>query len=173
MFSLTRFYYEHLKVMFHMIIKRGFLVEVWCTLISLNFYLFQNNFASLRGPKLVLFRRKVSLVGPILAHCTTQRSIYLSYSALKTNEEESTLAFTQNHHGWLVISNGLPANDFLYMRSEIVRNVILTKFVCCADSDLLYISNLRLSWLPSRSATAFDGLSNLKPRSTVFPFRLA
>jgi len=39
-------------------------------------------------------------------------NIHLSYSSLKTNEEESTPAFTQNHHGCLVTSNGLPANDF-------------------------------------------------------------
>jgi len=32
------------NVMFHMINKRALLVEVSCTLISLNFYLFQNNF---------------------------------------------------------------------------------------------------------------------------------
>jgi len=62
------------------------------------------------------------------------------YSALKTNEEESTPAFTQNHHGCLVTSNGLSTNDFLYLLCEIVTNVILTKFVCCVDSDLLYIS---------------------------------
>jgi len=44
-------------IMFHMINKQALLVEVWCTLISLNFYLFRNNFASLyRGPKWVLFR---------------------------------------------------------------------------------------------------------------------
>ena len=40
-------------------------------------------------------------------------------------------------------SNGLLANDFLYLLSETVINVILTKFVCCADSDLLYSSKLR------------------------------
>jgi len=28
-------------------------------------------------------------------------------------EEESTPDFTQNHHGSLVTSNGLPANDFI------------------------------------------------------------
>jgi len=78
-------------------------------------------------------------------------NIHLSYSALKTNEEESTPAFTQNHHSCLVASNGLPANDFLYLRSEIVINVILTKFVCCADSDLLYISNLRTFHLASHT----------------------
>jgi len=33
-----------------MINKRPLLVKVWCTSISLNFYLFQINFASLRGP---------------------------------------------------------------------------------------------------------------------------
>jgi len=33
-----------------MINERALLVEVWCTLISLNFYLFQIDFASLRGP---------------------------------------------------------------------------------------------------------------------------
>jgi len=65
------------------------------------------------------------------------------YSALKTNEEESTPAFTQNHHGCFGTSNGVPVNDFLYLLSETVVNVILTKFVCCADSDLLYISKLR------------------------------
>jgi len=70
-------------------------------------------------------------------------NIHLSYSALNTNVEESTPAFTQNHHGCLVTSNGLHANDFLYLRSEIVRNVILTKSVCWDDSDLLYISKLR------------------------------
>jgi len=41
-----------------MINKRALLVEVWCTLISLNFYLFQNNFANVRGLKWVLFRLK-------------------------------------------------------------------------------------------------------------------
>ena len=44
--------------MFHMINKRALLLEVWCTLIILNFYLFQKNFANLRGPKWVLFRLK-------------------------------------------------------------------------------------------------------------------
>jgi len=48
----------YLNVTFHMINKRTLLVEVWCTSISLNFYLFQNNFASLRGPKWVLFQLK-------------------------------------------------------------------------------------------------------------------
>jgi len=43
--------------MFHIINKRALFVEVWCTLISFNFYLFQNNFASL-GAKWVLFRLK-------------------------------------------------------------------------------------------------------------------
>ena len=57
--------------------------------------------------------------------------------------EESVPAFTQNHHGCLETSSGLLANDFLYLLSETVRNVILTKFVRSADSDLLYISKLR------------------------------
>jgi len=39
-------------------------------------------------------------------------------------EEESTPDFTQNHHGCLVTSNGLPANDFLHLSSETVINVI-------------------------------------------------
>jgi len=59
-----------------------------------------------------------------------------------TIEEESTPDFTQNHHGCLLTSNGLPANDFLYLLSETIINMLLTKFVCCADSDLLYISKL-------------------------------
>jgi len=37
----------------NMINKRAHLVEVCSPLISLNFYFFQNNFASLRGPKWV------------------------------------------------------------------------------------------------------------------------
>jgi len=41
-----------------MIKKRALFVEVWCTSISLNFYLFQNNFASLRDPKWIIFRLK-------------------------------------------------------------------------------------------------------------------
>ena len=125
-----------------MINKQALLLEVWCTLISLNFYLFQNNFARLRSSKWVLFRLKNFSWRPYtgsLHHV----NIHLSYSALKTNQE-STPAFTKNHHGCLATSNGLPANDFLYLLSEIVRNVILTKFVYCADSDLLYILKLRL-----------------------------
>jgi len=39
--------------------------------------------------------------------------------------------------------NVLLANDFSHLLSETVRNVILTKFVCCADNDLLYFSKLR------------------------------
>jgi len=39
----------------------------------------------------------------------------------------------------LATRNGLLANDLLYLLSETIKNVILTKFVCCADSDLLYI----------------------------------
>ena len=31
-------------------------------------------------------------------------TVHVSYSALKTNEEESTPVFTQNHHGCLAIS---------------------------------------------------------------------
>jgi len=50
--------------------KRALLVEVWCTLISLNFYLFQNNFASLRGPKWVFFRLQRFLLGT-LGGCIT------------------------------------------------------------------------------------------------------
>jgi len=69
-------------------------------------------------------------------------NIHLSCSALKTNEE-STPSFTQYQHGCLAASNGLLANDFLYLLSETIRNAVLTKFVCCADSDLLFISKLR------------------------------
>jgi len=54
-----------------------------------------------------------------------------------TIEEDSTPDFTENYHGCLVTSNALPANDFLYLLSETVIKVILTKFVRCADSDLL------------------------------------
>ena len=68
--------------------------------------------------------------------------VYNTLLSRLTIEEESTPDFTQNHHGCLVTSNGLPANDFLYLPSETVINVILTKFVCCADSDLLYILKL-------------------------------
>jgi len=86
-------------------------------------------------------------------------NIHLSYPALRINEEESTPAFTQNHHGWLATSNGFPANDFLYLLSEIVRNVILTKFACYADSDLLFMfQNWNLVSLPSK----------LKPFITTF-----
>jgi len=50
-----------------------------------------------------------------------------------------------------VTSNGLLANDFLYLLSEAVINVILTKFVCCVDSDLLYISKLSRVYLDSHT----------------------
>jgi len=86
--------------------KRALLVEVWCTFISLNFYLFQNNFASLRGPKWFLFRLKKFSWRPYtgsLYHVNIQ----LSYSALKTNQEELTPAFTQNHYGCLVTSTNV------------------------------------------------------------------
>jgi len=43
--------------MFHMINKRALLVEV-----CLSFYIFQNNFASHRGRKWVLFRLKTFLL---------------------------------------------------------------------------------------------------------------
>jgi len=59
------------------------------------------------------------------------------------NYQVNVTAFTQSHHAWLATSNGLPANDFLNWHSEILRSVILAKFVCYADSNLLYISNLR------------------------------
>jgi len=62
--------------MFHMINKRALLVEVSCTLISLNFYLFQNNFASLGGPKCVLFRLKKILLESL--YCLTARREYPS-----------------------------------------------------------------------------------------------
>jgi len=122
-----------------MINKQTLLVEVWCTLISLNFYLFQNNFASLRGPKWVLFR--------------LQKFLLEAYTGLlhHVNKKESTPGFTQNHHGCLVTSNGLPANDFLYLLSETVINVISTKSACCADSDLLYISKLSPFYLASHT----------------------
>jgi len=104
--------------MFHMINKQA-LVEVWCTLISLNFSLFQNIFASLKGPKMGLFRLKNFSWRPYtdsLHHV----NIPLSYSALKTNEK-STPAFTQNHHGCLATRNGLVANDLLYLLSETIK----------------------------------------------------
>jgi len=34
-----------------MINKQALLIEVWCTFVSHNFYLYQINCASLRGPK--------------------------------------------------------------------------------------------------------------------------
>ena len=139
------------NVMVHMTNERVLLVEVWCTLISLNFYLFQNNFASLRSPKWVLFRLKNLSWRPytgLLLHV----NIHLSYSALTTNDRRRVnTRFHTNHHGWLVTSNGLPANDFLYLLSETVINIILTKFVCCADSDLLYISKLSFFYLASHT----------------------
>jgi len=53
--------------------------------ISLNFYLFQNNFASLRGPKWVLFRLK-KISWRLYTGSLHQVNIHLSYSALKTND---------------------------------------------------------------------------------------
>jgi len=40
---------------------------------------------------------------------------------------------------------------FLYLVSETVRNVISTKFVCCADSDLLHVSKLSPFYLASHT----------------------
>ena len=142
-FFLIIFYSEHLKVvfmkwqyghiswvplwfnvMFHVINKRA-IVEVWCTLISLNFSLFRNIFASLRGPKRGLFRRKKFSWRPYtgsLHHV----NILLSYSAVKTNEK-STPAFTQNHHGCLATRNGLLANDLLYLLSETIKKCDINK----------------------------------------------
>jgi len=54
--------------MFHMINKRALLVEVWCTFISLNFYLFQNNFATLGSQNGFCSPKKVSLGGPGCGH---------------------------------------------------------------------------------------------------------
>jgi len=121
--------------MFHMINKRALLVAVWCTLISLKVYLFQNDFASLRGPKWVLFRRKNLSWRPYtgsLHHV----NIHLSYSALKTNEEESTPAFTQNHHGCLATRNGLPANYFF-----------IFALWNCKKCDINKVCVLRWQWL--------------------------
>jgi len=93
-----------------MINKRALLVEVRCTLISLNFYLFQNNFASLRGPKWVLFRLKKILLEAL--YWLTAPRKYPSVIICSQDEEESTPDFTQNHHGCVVTSNGLPAMIF-------------------------------------------------------------
>jgi len=68
--------------------------------------------------------KKNSLGGPIVAHCTTLISIRHILLSRLTIEEESTPDFTQNHHGCLMTSNALPVNDFLYLLSETVRNVI-------------------------------------------------
>jgi len=95
--------------------------------------------------------KKISLGVSILVHCTTWISICHNLLSRQKIEEESTPDFTQNHHGCLVTSNGLPANDFLYLLSETVINVILTKFVRCADSDLLYISKLSPFYLASHT----------------------
>jgi len=53
-------------IIFQMINKRALLAEASCMSISLNFYLFQNNFASLRGPKWVLFRLKRFLLEALI-----------------------------------------------------------------------------------------------------------
>ena len=53
--------------MFRMINKPAPIVELWCTLISRNFYFFQNNFASIRGPKWILFRLKRFLLEALSA----------------------------------------------------------------------------------------------------------
>jgi len=95
--------------------------------------------------------KTISLGGPILAHCTMQISICHILLSRLTIEEESSIDFTKKKHGCLVTSNGLPANDFLYLLSETVINVILTKFVCCADSDLQYISKLSPFYLASHT----------------------
>jgi len=47
--------------------------------------------------------------------------------------------------------------------SETVINVILTKFVCCADSDLLYISKLSLFYLASHSPE----VTNMRPAKDI------
>jgi len=44
-------------------------------------------------------------------------------------------ALTQNHNCWLATTNGLPANDSWNLSSESARSVMLTKILCCADSD--------------------------------------
>jgi len=86
--------------------------------------------------------KQISLGGSILAHCTTYISICHILLSKLTKKSQHQLSH-KNHHGCLMTSNGLSANDFLYLLSETVINVILTKIVCCADSDLLYISQLR------------------------------
>jgi len=49
-----------------MINKQTLLIEIWCTLISLKFYLFQINSATLSSPKWVLFRLKRFLLEVLL-----------------------------------------------------------------------------------------------------------
>jgi len=132
-----------------MINKRALLFEVWCTLINLNFIYFKIGLQVLGAPNGFVPPKKLLLEA--LYWLTAPSNIHLSYSALKTNEEELTPAFTQNHHGCLVASNGLPTNDFLYLLSETEINVISTTFVCCGDSDLLYISKLRPFYLASHT----------------------
>ena len=68
--------------MFRMINKEALLVEVSCTIISLNFYLFHNNFASFRGPKWVLSRLKrfllevLAILSPFCYEMMRKASVY-------------------------------------------------------------------------------------------------
>jgi len=76
---MIRFYYEPLKVMFKIgntvtfleyryVLTKCFIWSInehflkYDVLINSDFYLFQNNFASLRGPKWVLYRLKKFLL---------------------------------------------------------------------------------------------------------------
>jgi len=67
-----------------------------------DFYLFQNNFASLRGPKWVLFRLKNFSWRPYTGTGSLHHvNIHLSYSALKTNDRRRVKTRFHTKSPWL------------------------------------------------------------------------
>jgi len=114
--------------MFHMINKRAHLVEVWCTLISLNLYFFQNYFASPRGPKWVLFRLKRFLLEALPLGSSNYTCIMLFLASIR---------YQQNHRrkviGRLYVCSGtldilkFDKNPLIY--SVLLFNLGVWKFV--------------------------------------------
>jgi len=140
-FSLIIFYSEHLKVMFkkwqyghiswiqlcfnvmfHMINERT-LVEVWCTLISNDFSLFQSIFASLRGHNWGLFRLKIFFLEAL--YWLTAPRKYPSIIFCSQDKRRVNTSF-HTKSPWLFCDyrNGLLANGLLYLLSETIKNLI-------------------------------------------------
>ena len=144
-----------------MIKKRALFVEVWCTSISLNFYLFQNNFASLRDPKWIIFRLKWFLLDILNAAprnwlCSIDTPLCTQRGEIERMFSSSFRCGSGLRFGWLETVVRAPRHAWTFRKNE--YPVSLISFTT---------ARLLLSLQPITAANAFLGVETPKVRKAA------